>query len=397
LSTEETHPKKWSRQATGVIGLMVDAIPAPVRRNPVMAAAPVLGGLAIVYVGVAVWALGTHPSGMQFRPDPAVVRLESAVMEWRQRAIHSQREGEQAFATTRGAPSDANGDGWVTVSDLVHRLAELGQKSGKPHPFGITMLEYLELGGSPAVFLDVDATRDGVLDAADLALAGQQAGTKSAGSMPQAPRLPGAEPPHGAGVPSPARGLAPMEWRGVRTVDPRNGRELELDPVRASWLQEFVALDGAGNWRWRGNAIPAALFAESAFGTLTLTGGRKVEGFMVRRESEQVAIMIGMDGEMSRHAYPTAATPEIVSWQENRDQDAIPRRWLAAMKSLVNRDGAANSGAWAELALAFRASPGMANETEDAAKRALIYDPGLSDLWPIVGVTREDGQLVRVR
>lgn len=391
--TDQPIQSEKAARSTGVLGVIRDAIPESVRRNPLAVTAPVLGGVAIVYAGVVVWALGTHPRESERRVEPLVGRFEAAATGWLQRRTWSLKEGESAYRLEKGDSLDANGDGHLTVADAVVRLRELCERALGGAATGIGLTEYVGLGGSAGVFTLLDANGDDLLEGMDLV----STASRPMGPInPPAPSL-GGKDRISAGADGTERIDDPDAWDGTPSVDPRNGRALVLDPLRASWLQEMAALDGSGAWRWRGKALPAELMSRAALGKLTLKDGREFECFLVRNEPEGKATVIGMDGETSTYALGPGDAGELAAWQEYRDQALPAAKWLAAMRALVNAQGSANAGAWAELALAFRAIPGMANEAEDAAKRALIHEPWREELWPLVGVRRQGRQLVRDR
>lgn len=392
MTDQPVQPENFTR-STGVRAAIRDAIPVSVRRNPLAVGAPLLGGIAIVYAGVVVWALGTHPREAERKADPSVGRFEVAAMGWLQRRTWSLKDGESAYRVEKGDPADANGDGHLTVADAVVRLREMCERSLGGTATGIGLGDYLGLGGSAAVFDALDANGDGELEGMDLV---------STASRPMGPIIRTAPSSGGTGGDSAgANGQErlddPEAWDGTPTVDPRNGRELVLDPLRESWLQEMVALDGSGAWRWRGKALPAELMTRAVLGKLKLKDGREFECFLVRNEPEGKATVIGMDGEIATYAMGTGDGGELAAWQEYRDESIPAAKWQAAMRALINTQGSANAVGWAGIAEMFRAAHGMAHEAEDAAKRALIYEPWRKELWPVVGVRRQNRQLVRDR
>jgi len=378
------------------MGVVRDAIPESWRARPMRVLAPALGGVAIVYVGVAIAAMNTHPEEKVVLKDAALVRLEATLLVLGQigRGVDLASVGGSAVGADRSM--DADGDGRITTADLRLRFQELAEKARVDGATGFSLADYVRLGGSPLWFDELDVDDDGRVVALDVVRVrpGQQREAVIANGSPKGEvKEQGTTESNGAKSGGSSVG-GPMEWEGVKTTDPRNGFELELDPVRAGWLQEMVALDTNECWRWRGNAIPVAEFGTGSYGVLTLMDQSTVKCFLQRDVGTKVARIVDDEGKVRELTFGSA-TAEIRSWAEIPDQSEPAKMWYAAMVTMVTRKGASDSAGWAGLALALRGKPGMAHETEDAAKRALIYDPSLKELWPIVGVERKGKQLVR--
>jgi len=379
-------PQKPAVPKTDRFEWLRDAIPEPVRANPMLTIGPVIGLIAMAYVGIAVMALNTHPPDIEPRRNPAIVRLEETVMRLGAMRNDAATKGLDAYRLDGERALDANNDGMLTVADLRQRFMEAAAAANFDSVKGVTLADYLRFGGSLMAFDWLDGDRDGTATVTEQVPHITELGRRSdggvTGSSGQAPPPAKQEPP------------TPDEWLGVETTDPRTGAKLILDPVRAGWLQEMDAIDSSGNYRWRGNAIPAASFGQGQYGVLVLNDGREIPCFYPSRDpSTGTVTVIDDKGEIQQFTYGVNA--EVKEWRVIDDAEHPAKLWYSAMASLSGKRGAANSTAWAILALTLAKAQGMAHEAEDAAKRALIYNPGLKELWPIVGVERRDGKLER--